>query len=101
MKVYMERDEFRREVRAVRCFGQSVPEYMVEGLERYIFDGVIPDSFLCAVLKNDLVAAASRADLENMRSLVAWAAVLYNVLPPGSWGNFEAIENWVQARKAA
>lgn len=99
MEPYMTKNEFRRKIQGVYISGQVIPFYMYDGLEQYVFDGARPGSFLCAVLENDLVKAASRADDKNMQCLAAWASLLYNVMPCRSWGSRKAIDAWVESRK--
>jgi hypothetical protein len=70
--------------------------HMVESLERYVNDGLRPGDFLTAVLANDLVGAASRADLDNARNLMAFAAYLYNNVPGAAWGSYEKVEAWIR-----
>jgi len=67
---------------------------MVESLERYVEGGVPPGGFLQAVLCNDLAEACSRADLENLRNIPAFAAYLHNRVPWGAWGDYKRFEAW-------
>lgn len=79
-------------------YTRNLPEAMRGGLRRYLHDGVLPGSFLRAVLENDLVAAAGAADEKNRTLLFEYAAVLYNAFPARSggacWGSRQAVEDW-------
>ncbi len=74
-----------------------IPDHMAEGLRDYVNHGREPGHFLAAVLENDLVEAAGKADFVNMANLPAFAAFLYNYAPRGYWGSREAVREWVQA----
>jgi len=77
----------------------KVPEHMREGLERYVEHHIRPGSFLMAVLENNLVLAAGRADDINRMYLMQWADVLYNELPGSCWGSKEKVQNWLDKRE--
>ena len=74
-----------------------IPDRMMGGLERYINDGIMPGHFLTAVLENDLMAACSRADSENMKNIRAYAAYLWNEAPIGSYGSRAKVMEWSEA----
>lgn len=78
----------------------GLPEHMREGARGYIEHGAEPGGFLRAVLENDLVGAAVKADAVNLVSLQRWAKFLYNQAPAGSWGSREAVNEWIRQRKA-
>lgn len=74
-----------------------IPERMHGGIQRYLNDGIIPGSFLKAVLENDLVGATGQADDENRHLLWHYANMLYNAFPArgvGCWGSPQALEDW-------
>lgn len=73
-----------------------IPEHCRDGMRRYIEQGVIPGDFLQAVICNDLVLAASRADYINQQCLLDYARFLYNA-PAGAWGNLERMQRWSEA----
>ena len=76
----------------------NLPPYMWDGLDRYMTHGILPGSFLTAVLSNDLKEAVARADENNQRSLVNWVGFLYNTAPTACWGSPERFENWTKQR---
>lgn len=72
--------------------------YMRDAMEQYLEHGIGPGSFLTAVLANDLMEAAGRADHNNQAALFEWAAWLYNYAPRGSFGSYEAVSAWIDSR---
>lgn len=75
--------------------------YMEAGLRLYFERGVMPGSFLSAVLNGDLFEAALFADPENRRALYAWADWFVNHAPRGSFGSPDNVANWVRSRNNA
>ncbi len=71
----------------------GVPEHCIDGLVRWIVDGIKPGTFLCAVIRNRLVEAASYADDINRHALFAYAVFLVSYAPAGSWGD-DALATW-------
>ena len=67
---------------------------MQNGLKLYIEKGIMPGSFLAAVLANDFAKAATRADSANSELLREWALFLLNELPPECWGSWETVQHW-------
>jgi hypothetical protein len=75
-----------------------IPPDTLDGLARYVNHAIEPGSFLTAVLENDLREACARADLDNMRSLVALVCFCYNNIPSAAWGSPERVEAWLARR---
>ena len=75
--------------------GFDVPEHTQKSLEDYIIHGIPPGGFLYAVLRNDFVMAASKADHVNARSLPYIARWLMNEAPSQCWGTKDNIGNWL------
>jgi hypothetical protein len=63
-------------------------------LLRYAQDGVPVGDFLRAVLANDLVDAAARADPGNAAALSAIAAFIVQQLPAPCWGSRRVVAAW-------
>lgn len=76
-----------------------IPPHMREGLTLYLTNGVMPGSFLCAVLNNDLVEAVKRADDENAHRLPGYIRFLYNYVDSRAWGRKGCVEEWVARRR--
>jgi hypothetical protein len=75
--------------------GFYIPDYMMDGVIRYIEDGVEPGGFLSAVLVNDLTGAVAHADDVNMRNLPAYVRFFYNHCPSACWGNRDKVTAWI------
>lgn len=75
--------------------GLTIPDYMMDGIRRYIDKHTMPGHFLCAVISNDLKEAVGRADEENVKILAAYVGYFYNEAPSACWGSAQALEYWV------
>ena len=73
-----------------------IPEYMMEGLRRYIDHGQRPGGFLTAVICNDLRQACATADDVNLRNIPAYVAYFYNEAPSPCWGSREKMDKWIK-----
>ena len=85
--------------RAAECETERfrIPDYMIDGIANYIVHGLEPGGFLHAVLSNNLVEAAVRADSNNVQNLPAYAMFLECCAPRGCWGSETVVGNWVAA----
>jgi len=73
----------------------ELPDYMIDGLVRYIVHGIEPGGFLSSVLENDLAWAAARADAVNRRNLFRYASFLLYGAPNGCWGSKSKVQEWI------
>jgi hypothetical protein len=73
-----------------------IPEHMHGGLRRYIENGILPGSFLTAVLTNDLKNAIGFADHINLWNIPRYVSFLYNYAPSGCWGSPAKVQSWVE-----
>lgn len=73
----------------------QLPEYMREGIEKYIMDGRESGSFLMAVFENNLIEAMVRADVTNRHYMMRYIYLLLH-MPPGSFGSREQIAEWMK-----
>ena len=48
-----------------------IPDYMMDGVERYIEQGIEPGDFLSAIITNNLSEAVRRADDEHIKNIPA------------------------------
>lgn len=78
----------------------AIPAHMMGGLRRWIEHGVMPGSFLRAVLENNLKDAVGQADSTNQQLLVAYVIFLYNEAPAACWGSPEKVRAWAEAKAA-
>jgi hypothetical protein len=81
--------------------GHFIPDYMMPGLLRYVEHGILPGSFLQAVLRNDFREVVSRADDLNLQNLRAYSVYLYNEAPGACYGSPEKVAAWVALKAAA
>jgi hypothetical protein len=58
-----------------------------------------PGGFATAVLANDLLGAALRADAWNRPELATIAEWVYHSAPSGSWGSYQTVDNWLSRNK--
>ena len=76
----------------------KLPKSLQGGARHYIERGIIPGSFLRAVISNNLVEAVARADdnnLPRLKEIVLW---WYNEAPGGCWGSEQKMEAWSTKR---
>lgn len=73
---------------------QNVPEHNHVALRRYLFNGIIPGSFLKAVLENNLFLAVRFADAVNKRHLASIVEWLYQYAPAECFGRPEYVAAW-------
>ena len=73
----------------------SLPEHMQEGMRLYIERGIVPGSFLTAVLENNLIEAFGMADHINQAHMKEWCAFVYNELPGNCHGSPEIVSAWM------
>ena len=72
----------------------KLPEHIRGGMQRYIDDGILPGSFLQAVIKDQLVESFSLADETNIERMFDIAGFMYNEAPRGCRGSKEVMMKW-------
>ena len=85
--------------RFIAALKGSCDDYGLESgsLERYVEHGIKPGDFLTAVLENNFMEAAGRADSFNQLHLHDWARVIYNDVPSACHGSSERVSQWIKA----
>ena len=73
---------------------ELLPEHMRESARLYIERGIMPGSFMVAILRNDFTGAALVADPLNLMRLQDYAIWLNIRCPPDAWGDMVAIKKW-------
>lgn len=73
---------------------RALPDYMIDGMVRYIVHGIPPGGFLTAVLSNDLMGALQKGDDVNQHALPAYGRFLHNYAPIGCFGSPERVAEW-------
>lgn len=76
----------------------TIPERMMPGIRLYINKGIVPGSFLKAVICNDLREAVGCADDENLENLPAFVMYFYNEAPGSCWGSKEKMYAWAETK---
>lgn len=77
----------------------DVPDHTRQSFEDYLLRGLPPGSFMSAVLRNDFVAAVCHADHVNREHLPGIAKWMLNHAPSISWGNEQAVRDWVDDKE--
>ena len=88
-----------QQIRNISIHGMRIPEHMIGATLRYFNDHVEPGSFLQAVLEDDFMGAWRCADDKNTAAMGAWAALLYEEAPLGSYGSPENVKAWLAMRQ--
>lgn len=78
-----------------------IREDLFGALERYLNHGIMPGSFLTAVLENNLVEAIGRADFMNSANLKNIVGYIYNHMPSTSWGSPMKVREYLKSLKDA
>jgi hypothetical protein len=73
----------------------DVPDHTQEAFETYLIEGYPPGGFLLAVLLNNFVLAAGRADYINKQHLGSIAHWVSHSAPPASWGSEQKVNDWL------
>jgi hypothetical protein len=74
-------------------YSKCPSKHMEESVRLYVEHGILPGSFLQAVLANNLIHAAGRADSINAELLREWAFFLLE-LPDECWGSWGQVVKW-------
>lgn len=79
-----------------RMSSYPIRENMKSSIIEYLIHGRPVGGFLRAVLENNLVEAAGRADEDNRKHLFEYAGIMYNVMPMGSWRDKARVDAWIE-----
>ena len=71
-----------------------LPKPLHNGMRHYLEQGIIPGSFLLAVLENDLMRAAAAADPWNREELATVAEWVTHEMPEESFGSPAKVAAW-------
>lgn len=72
----------------------KVPEHLREGLARYVIHGIIPGSFLQAVISNDLHGAIHLGDDDSLAGIKSILSFLWNSTPSQCFGDRVRLMQW-------
>ncbi len=73
-----------------------LPRHMQQDMKDYIEKGLSQGSFMRAIIANDFVHAAIRADHINMAALFDYARFLYDEAPSSCWGSYDIYNAWIR-----
>lgn len=74
----------------------KLPEHIRGGVKRYVEEGVLPGSFLRAVICNQLKESFMLADETNIARMFDIVGFFYNEVPSGCWGSPEKMKKWAE-----
>lgn len=72
----------------------NVPIHTQEALENYLLLGFEPGGFLSSMLAMNMERALYTADVANKQAFVSIGRWICEYAPPGSWGSYQAINDW-------
>lgn len=75
-------------------YGFTFSEDFEGSMERYLMHGLMPGGFGESMLACDLERALYAADTYNRKVFWGVAMWIREKCPEGSWGSYEAIDNW-------
>lgn len=73
-----------------------VPQHDRESIKLYIEHGLLPGSFLQAVISNDLSEAIGQADHINIAHLPTIVAWFYHCAPAMCWASRQKMQAWLR-----
>lgn len=79
--------------------GFVIPDYMMDGINRYVNEGIKPGRFLTAIICNNLSDAVGYADDNNLPNIPAFVSYFYNEAPGYCWGSPKQMEAWMLHKK--
>lgn len=88
-------DQYREQL-ALSLQACGIPRPMWNAIVEYIVQGHPVGDFLAALLSNDLMQAAAKADAMNLPRLPDYAQFLYNCAPAGCFGSKAAFSEWLR-----
>jgi hypothetical protein len=74
---------------------ELLPGHIRKSVKFYLEEGILPGSFLRAVICNDLKEAFAQADTVNRERLFDIVTFFYNYMPGNSWGSPEKMKKWI------
>jgi hypothetical protein len=72
----------------------KIPGRIKDSIDAYVETGIPLGGFLSAVMENDFMSAASRADSTNAPYLQEIASYVYNNVPSAAFGSPERVKAW-------
>lgn len=76
---------------------EGLPRSLREGTRLYIEQGILPGSFLRAVISNDLKESFAQADHINQHRMFDIVSWFYRKCPIPCWGSEKKMNDWHEA----
>lgn len=73
-----------------------LPKHMQGTVRRYIEDGILPGSFLTAVICNKLQESFTYADETNIEKMFDIVGFFCDEAPFGCWGSKKDMTHWIE-----
>lgn len=91
------RDQILSDITRVNAGGTiyDIPTHTWHGINRYVYDRIVPGGFLHAVLENDLQGACNSADPVNQKYIYEIVRYLWNNAPARCWGSKTRVNQWL------
>ncbi len=74
---------------------EGVPHNILEGIERFVRQGIPPGNCLRAILENNLMEAFKRADHFTISAMQAIVSYIYNEVPMDASGSPVKVSEWI------
>lgn len=71
-------------------------KYMEKAFRNYLETGVKPGGFAYSLLCNDLRFAVTRADEQNLESILEWVEWITFKIPQAAWGRKDIVDRWIE-----
>jgi hypothetical protein len=85
----------------IESFRGEVPDTTLDAVKAHFLRGEQGGDFVEAALRNEFVAAATRADRKNLDAIDEVARLLYTALPAPAWGSAQQVAIWKSERRSA
>lgn len=76
-----------------------IPIATLQTIKDYVEYGIIPGSFVRAVLENNLSESFGRADIYNRAALFEIVQYVYSEIPHTIWGSKDKVDNWLAYKR--
>ena len=77
----------------------GLPEHMRNGAKLYIESGILPGSFMTAIISNDLATACATADSINKERIYEICSWFYLMAPSDCYGSSDKMNAWIQKKR--
>lgn len=67
-------------------------------IDNYVEHGLLPGSFVTAVLSNDLMGALGKADIDNRRDIFEICQYVWDTVPVAAHGSPQKVSQWLKRK---